>query len=65
MIKEFGISLSSAYFKVNILKLPQKYPKLKKSPLILNFLKTYLKTTKEVCKEKGTGIKLFYQGKIL
>ena len=64
MIKELDVRLSSAYFKINILKLPQKYPKLKKSSLILNFFKSYLKTIKEVCKENGTDIKLFYQVKI-
>ena len=59
MIKELGVSLSSAYFKINILKLPQKYLKLKKSSLILNFFKTYLKTIKKCAKKMELTLNSF------
>ena len=38
-------------FKINIVKLIDKYPKLMKSSATLNFLKTYFKGIKEVCNE--------------
>ena len=57
MLKELGVSQSTAYFKLNILKLLRKYSKLKKSLLTLNFFKNYLKTLKEVCEGSGTDLK--------
>ena len=48
MIKELGVSRLTVYFKVNLLKLLEKYSKLEKSSLALNFLKNYLRTVKEV-----------------
>ena len=38
---------STMIVKINIVKLVNKYPKLMKSPLLLNILKTYFKGIKE------------------
>ena len=40
------------YFKINVLKLINRYLRLTKSSVILNFMKTCFKDTKEICREK-------------
>ena len=57
MITELGVSRPTVYFKINLLNILEKYPKLKKSSSTLNFLKNYFKTIKEVFKESGTEFK--------
>lgn len=53
IIKKLGINRSAIYFKSNFKsKLIQKYLKVKKAPIRLNFLKSYFKSTKEVKKVK-------------
>ena len=47
-------STSYIIFKINVLKLVNKYPKLMKSSVALNFLKTYLKEINETYGEKST-----------
>ena len=39
-------------FKRNIIKLVDKYPKILTSSIALNFLKSYHKDIKNICKEK-------------
>lgn len=39
MVKELEVSKSTIYFKINLVKILGKYPKLKKSSLSLTFLK--------------------------
>ena len=41
-------------FKLNLLKILEKYLKLKKSSLSLNVFQNYRKTIKKVCKESGS-----------
>ena len=43
MLEDIGISKSTIYFKVKLLKVLEKYTKLKKSSLLLNFMKNYMK----------------------
>ena len=57
MLQEIDISKLTVYFKVKLVKILEKYPKLKKSSLSLNFFKNYLKTIKEVFKESGNEFK--------
>ena len=54
MLKDIGISKSTIYFKVKLVKVLEKYQKLKKSSLSLNFMK---KSIKQVCKESGNEFK--------
>ena len=44
MINELGVNQSTIYFKVNLLKILEKYPKLKKSQ---NDKKKYVKEVKK------------------
>ena len=53
ILQEIKVSKSTAYFKVKLVKLLDKYPKMKISCLSLNFFKEYAKTIKEACKESG------------
>ena len=52
MVKDFGFSKSTINFKINLIKLIDKYLNLKKSSLPLKFFKDYAKTIKEAQKEK-------------
>ena len=51
MLKDIRISKSTIYFKGKLVKVLEKYSKLKKSLLCLNFMKNYIKCIKKVCKE--------------
>ena len=42
-MKQFKVHKTAMTFKINIRKLINKYPKLMKSCVTLNFLKTYFK----------------------
>ena len=55
MIKDFGISKLTMIFKINTVKLLDKYAKLKSSSLSLHFMKNYSNTMKEICKENASG----------
>lgn len=57
--KKLGVSRFTVYFKLklNLLKLSEKYPKLKKSSSTLNFLNNYFKSIKEASKESETEFK--------
>ena len=55
MGKELGVSKSAIYFKINHIKILDKFPK--PSSLSLNFFKDYAKTIKEICKESGSEFK--------
>ena len=53
MIRNFNVT-KSTIFKTTILKLVNKYPKLIKPWLFLNFFKKmYVKEIKEICKENA------------
>ena len=60
MVKELGVSKSTIYFKINLIKILDKHTKLNKSSLSLNFFKDYAKTTKEICKESRSQFKKFH-----
>ena len=53
MAKQFGYSKSTIIFKINTVKLINKYPKVKNSSLSLNLLKKYFKLIKEICEENA------------
>ena len=46
IIKEFGISKSNMIFKINIVKLVDKYPKLKRLLLSMHSMKNYFRRIK-------------------
>ena len=46
MMTEFVVSMSAISFKIAIVKLIDKYPKIKNSTLSLNFLKRHIKIIK-------------------
>ena len=43
MLKDLGVSKSIIAFKVSLVKITDKYPKLKNLPLSLKLLKTMIK----------------------
>ena len=51
MLKELSVSRSMISFKLNLLKLLEKYPKLQKSSLTSNFFQNHFKTIKQTCKK--------------
>ena len=57
MVRNFNVNKSTLIFKMNIVKLVNKYTKLKKSFFSLNILKTYYKNIKKICKEKAEKFK--------
>ena len=54
MVKQFGVSKSTIIFKINIVKLIDKHPKIKISSLSLHFLKKYFKMIKEIREENSS-----------
>ena len=55
MIIEFGISRSTISYKIAIVELIIQY-KIKKSPVILYFLKKHVKVIQEICKENASEL---------
>ena len=53
LVNEFKVHKSIIIFKINIVKLIEKYPKLMKSSIGLGFLKNYYKDVKEICNENA------------
>ena len=51
LISQLGIHKTTIIFKVNVLQLCEKYPKLLGSSVGLGFFKNYYKDIKTVCKE--------------
>ena len=52
LLQQLKINEITVIFKRNIVKLVDKYPKILTSPIALNFLKSYYKDIKNICKEK-------------
>ena len=52
LVEQFRINKSTIIFKINIVKLVDKYKKMLASSVTLNFLKSYFKGIKSICKEK-------------
>ena len=53
MIKDFAI-ITTMILKMNIVKLSDKYQKMKNLTLLLTFVKNYFKAIKEACKENAS-----------
>ena len=51
LAEQFKITESTIIFKINIVKLIDKYPKMITSSITLNFLKSYYEDIKNICKE--------------
>ena len=50
LVADFGVHKGTSIFKINLLRLLDKYPKLKKSSVTLSFMKNYFKNIKQICK---------------
>ena len=51
LVKQFKVHKTKMIFTINIVKLIDKYPGVKKSSATLNFVKNYLKNIKQICSE--------------
>ena len=51
LLNDFKITKGTIIFKINTVKLIDKYPKMLTSSITLNFLKSYYKDIKNICKE--------------
>ena len=51
LAEQFGINRNTITFKINIVKLADKYPKILTSSVTSNFLKSYHKDIKNICNE--------------
>ena len=51
LVEQFGINRTTIIFKINVVKLVDKYPERLTSSVTLNFLKNYYKDIKSICKE--------------
>ena len=51
LAEQFKITKSTIIFKINIVKLIDKHPKMMTSSITLNFSKNYYKDIKTICKE--------------
>ena len=51
LVERYNITKGTIIFKINIVKLVDKYPKMMTSSITLNFLKSYYKDIKNICKE--------------
>ena len=49
LVKEFKVHKTAMIFKINIVKLTDKYPRPMKLSVTLEYLKMYFKDIKEVC----------------
>ena len=57
LVERFKITKGAIIFKMNIVKLIDKYPKTIKSSITLNFLKSYYKDIQNICKENQDDFK--------
>ena len=57
LVERFKTTKGTITFKVNIVKLIDKYPKTIKSSITLNFLKSYYKDIQNICKENQGDFK--------
>ena len=51
LVEQFKINKSTTIFKINIVKIVEKYQKKLTSSVTLNFLKSYYKDIKSICKK--------------
>ena len=57
LVERFKITKGTFIFKINIVKLVDKYPTMMTSLITLNFLKSYYKDAKNICKENQKEFK--------
>ena len=50
LVADFGVHKGTIIFKINVFRLLDKYPRLKKSSITLSFMKNYFKDIKQICK---------------
>ena len=50
LVADFGVHKGTIIFKINLFRLRDEYPKLKKSLITLSFMKNYFKDIKQICK---------------
>lgn len=55
MVREFKAKNSTLIFKINIVKLIEKYTELMESSVPQNFLKTCFKSMKEICENENSS----------
>ena len=53
LIKEFNVHKNTMIFKINVVKLIDKHPKLMKSSVTLGLLKNYYKDIKQICNKNS------------
>ena len=53
LVRQFFYSKSTVIFKINIVKLVKKHPKIKNPSLSLGFSKNYFKLIKQICQENA------------
>ena len=56
-VERFKITKGTIIFKINVVKLTDKYPKMITSSITLNFLKNYHKVIKNMCKKNQEDFK--------
>ena len=56
LVNELEIHRGPTIFKINIVKLIDKHPKMVKSSMTLGFLKNYYKDFKEICTKIQTSL---------
>ena len=57
LVKQFKTTKCTIIFKIHIIKLVDKYPKIATSSITLNFLKNYYKDIKNICEENQEEFK--------
>ena len=50
LVADFGVHSGTIIFRINLFRLLDEYPKLKKSSVTLSFMKNYFKNIKQICK---------------
>ena len=50
LVADFGVHKGTIIFKINVFRLLDKCPGLKKSSVTLSFMKNYFKDIKQICK---------------
>ena len=55
MVLQFCVSKLTRVFRITLFKLINNYAEIKNSSLSLQYFKRYLKTIREICKEKAIG----------
>ena len=60
LVSQLGIHKNTIIFKINVFKLCERYPKLVRSFIELEFLKNYHKDTQTVSRENEENVRQFF-----